>query len=67
MTGFLQIYISCSKAKLLKQNSERAIVVPLETIEHMISVFEPPDPQRNGWESNVVEFDSTNGDMNSIL
>jgi len=33
----------------------------------MISVFEPPDPQRNGWESNLVEFDSTNGDMNSFL
>jgi len=67
MTGFLQIYISCSKEKLLKQNSERATAVSLETIEHMISVFEPPDPQRNGWESNLVEFDSTNGDMNSFL
>lgn len=67
MTGFLQIYISCNKDTLLKQNSERDAAVSLETIEHMSSVFEIPNPQQNGWESNFVEISSTKTDMKSKL
>ena len=67
MAGFLQVYVSCNRETLIKQNSERAAAVSLETIEQMSSVFEIPNPEQNGWESNFIEISSVMTDMKSKL
>ncbi|XP_065071949.1 L-seryl-tRNA(Sec) kinase-like isoform X2 [Rhopilema esculentum] len=57
--GFLEVHLLCDMDVLLRQNSSRSTQVSDDTIRHMSSVFEAPDPHKNKWESNSLKYNTT--------
>lgn len=58
--GFCQVYLHCDLETCISRNQERPKPVPTEVIEHMSKRLEPPNPQRNSWETNSIALDTTN-------
>lgn len=59
--GFCQVFLSCDSETRVRRNRSRARPVPSEVMEEMERRLEPPNPQRNPWERNSVELNTTDG------
>ncbi|KAJ0060514.1 hypothetical protein NL108_014992 [Boleophthalmus pectinirostris] len=58
--GFCQIFLHCDLDTCIRRNQRRAEPVPSEVMEEMERRLQPPNAQRNTWESNSIRINTNN-------
>ncbi|XP_062270041.1 L-seryl-tRNA(Sec) kinase isoform X2 [Platichthys flesus] len=57
--GFCQVYLHCDVESCISRNQCRPEPVPTEVILEMGKRLEPPNPQKNSWETQSISIDTT--------
>ncbi|XP_075999663.1 L-seryl-tRNA(Sec) kinase [Genypterus blacodes] len=57
--GYCQVYLQCPVESCVSRNQSRPTPVPTEVIQEMVKRLESPNPQKNPWERNSIELDTT--------
>ncbi|XP_053197394.1 L-seryl-tRNA(Sec) kinase-like [Scomber japonicus] len=57
--GFCQVYLQCDLESCISRNQSRSEPIPSEVILEMAKRMEPPNPQRNSWETNSILLNTT--------
>ncbi|XP_033840304.1 L-seryl-tRNA(Sec) kinase-like [Periophthalmus magnuspinnatus] len=62
--GFCQLFLHCDLETCIRRNRRRAEPVPSEVMEEMERRLQPPNAQRNTWETNSIRI-NTNDRLNA--
>lgn len=57
--GFCQVYLQCDLESCISRNQSRPEPIPTEVILEMVKRLEPPNPQKNSWETNSISLNTT--------
>ncbi|XP_019939093.2 L-seryl-tRNA(Sec) kinase [Paralichthys olivaceus] len=57
--GFCQVYLHCDVESCISRNQRRPEPVPTEVILEMVKRLEPPNPQKNSWETQSISLNTT--------
>ncbi|XP_035002419.1 L-seryl-tRNA(Sec) kinase [Hippoglossus stenolepis] len=57
--GFCQVYLHCDVESCISRNQQRPEPVPTEVILEMGKRLEPPNPQKNTWETQSISLNTT--------
>lgn len=57
--GFCQVYLQCDLESCISRNQGRSTPVPTEVILEMAKRLEPPNPQKNSWETHSISLNTT--------
>ncbi|XP_045925518.1 L-seryl-tRNA(Sec) kinase isoform X2 [Micropterus dolomieu] len=57
--GFCQVYLQCDLESCISRNQSRSEPIPTEVILEMVKRLEPPNPQKNSWETNSISLNTT--------
>ncbi|XP_060951207.1 L-seryl-tRNA(Sec) kinase-like [Limanda limanda] len=57
--GFCQVYLHCDVESCISRNQRRPEPVPTEVILEMGKRLEPPNPQKNSWETQSISLHTT--------
>ncbi|XP_047465873.1 LOW QUALITY PROTEIN: L-seryl-tRNA(Sec) kinase [Mugil cephalus] len=58
--GFCQVYLQCDLETCISRNRSRPRPIPSDVILEMVKRLEPPNPQKNSWETNSISLNTTN-------
>ncbi|XP_035519040.1 L-seryl-tRNA(Sec) kinase [Morone saxatilis] len=56
--GFCQVYLECNLESCISRNQSRSEPIPTEVILEMVKRLEPPNPQKNPWETNSISLNT---------